>query len=50
LDELNFNETKKLLQGQARVRNLENQAKANGVVTPLERARIRRASARAHRR
>ena len=38
--ELNFNETKKLLQGQARVRNLENQAKANGVVTPLERARI----------
>ena len=49
-DELNFNETKKLLQGQARVRNLENQAKANGVVTPLEHARIRRASARAHRR
>ena len=30
----------KLQQGQARVQNLENQAKANGVVTPLERARI----------
>jgi len=38
--DLNFNETQKLLQGQARVQNLENQAKANGVVTPLERARI----------
>ncbi len=38
--ELNFNETKKLLKGQARVQNLENQAKSNGVVTPLERARI----------
>jgi hypothetical protein len=37
---LNFNETQKLLQGQARVQNLENKAKANGVVTPLERARI----------
>jgi hypothetical protein len=35
--ELNFNETKKLVQGQARVQNL---AKASGVVTPLERARI----------
>jgi hypothetical protein len=38
--DLNFNETQKLLQGQARVQNLENKAKANGVVTPLERARI----------
>jgi len=38
--ELNFNETQKLLKGQARVQILENQAKANGVVTPLERARI----------
>ena len=38
--ELNFNETKKLLKGLARVQNLENQAKSNGVVTPLERARI----------
>ncbi|WP_291861188.1 hypothetical protein [Bradyrhizobium sp.] len=37
---LTFNETQKLLQGQARVQNLENQAKADGVVTPLERARI----------
>ena len=38
--ELNFNETKKLLKGQARVQNRENQAKSNGVVTPLERARV----------
>jgi hypothetical protein len=38
--DLTFNETLKLQQGQARVQNLENQAKANGVVTPLERARI----------
>src|SRR5206468_3247700 len=39
--DLNFTETQKLLKGQARVQNLENQAKANGVVTtPLERARI----------
>ena len=40
---MTFNETLKLQQGQARVQNLENQAKANGVVTPLERARIRAA-------
>jgi hypothetical protein len=38
--DLTFNETLKLQHGQARVQNLENQAKANGVVTPLERARI----------
>jgi hypothetical protein len=38
--DLKFNETQKLLQGQAYVQNLENKAKANGVVTPLERARI----------
>ena len=38
--ELNFNETKKLPQSQARVQNLENQAEANGVVTPFERARL----------
>lgn len=37
---LTFNETQQLVQGQARVQNLENQAKADGVVTPLERARI----------
>jgi hypothetical protein len=30
----------KLLKGQARVQNLGNKARANGVVTPLERARI----------
>jgi hypothetical protein len=41
--DLNFTETQKLLKGQARVQNLENRAKANGVVTPLERARIRAA-------
>ena len=38
--DLNFTETQKLLKGQARVQNLENQAKANGVVAPRERARI----------
>jgi hypothetical protein len=38
--DLNFSESQKLLKGQARVQNLENKAKANGVVTPLERARI----------
>jgi hypothetical protein len=38
--DLNFTETQKLLKGQARVQNLENKAKANGVVTPLERAGI----------
>jgi hypothetical protein len=37
---LTYPESQKLLQGQARVQNLENQAKADGVVTPLERARI----------
>lgn len=39
--ELNFNETLKLEQGQQRIQNLKNQAKASGgVVTPLERAHI----------
>jgi hypothetical protein len=38
--DLRFPESQKLLKGQARVQNLKNQAKANGVVTPLERARI----------
>ena len=33
-------ETMKLVQGQAHVQNLENQAKADGVVTPFERLRI----------
>ncbi|HEY0851088.1 MAG TPA: hypothetical protein VGD96_14285 [Bradyrhizobium sp.] len=37
---LTFNEYHKLQQGQIRVQNLENKAKANAVVTPLERARI----------
>ena len=30
----------KLVKGQAHVQNLENQAKADGVVTPFERLRI----------
>jgi hypothetical protein len=33
-------ETMKLVQGQTHVQNLENQAKADGVVTPFERLRI----------
>ena len=33
-------ETMKLVQSQAHVQNLENQAKADGVVTPFERLRI----------
>src|SRR5215510_16525115 len=33
-------ETMKLVRGQAHVQNLENQAKADGVVTPFERLRI----------
>jgi len=37
---LNFNEYQQLTQGQTHVQNLENRAKADGVVTPLERARI----------
>jgi len=40
---LTYHETKSLLKGQAHVQRLENQAKADGVVTPLERARIRTA-------
>lgn len=38
--ELSFNEYQKLAKGQARVQNLENKAKADGFVGPLERARI----------
>jgi hypothetical protein len=38
--EVNLNEYQKLQQGQTRVQNLENKAKADGVVTPFERARI----------
>ena len=37
---ITFPESQKLAQGQARVQNLENNAKSDGVVTPLERARI----------
>jgi hypothetical protein len=37
---LTYGETQKLVQGQAHVQNLENQAKADGGVTPFERARI----------
>lgn len=38
--QLTYGETRKLVHGQARVQSLENQAKADGVVTPFERARI----------
>jgi hypothetical protein len=38
--EISFTEYQKLQQGQNRVQNLENQAKADGFVTPFERARI----------
>jgi hypothetical protein len=37
---VSLNEYQKLQQGQTRVQNLENKAKADGVVTPFERARI----------
>jgi hypothetical protein len=37
---ITYPESQKLLQGQNHVQNLENQAKSDGVVTPLERARI----------
>ena len=38
--EVTFTEYQRLQQGQTRVQTLENQAKADGVVTPFERARI----------
>lgn len=38
--ELTFNEYQKLQQGQTRVQNLENRAKADGFAGPVERARI----------
>jgi hypothetical protein len=38
--QLTYSETVQLANGQAHVQNLENQAKADGVVTPFERARI----------
>ena len=41
--DLTFRESQKLQRGQDRVQNLEDKAKANGVVTPIERARIRAA-------
>jgi phage terminase Nu1 subunit (DNA packaging protein) len=37
---LNYHESLQLAHGQAHVQQLENKAKANGVVTPFERARI----------
>jgi hypothetical protein len=43
--QLSYGETKRLVRGQAHVQRLENQAKADGVVTPGERARIRTAQA-----
>ena len=41
--ELTFNEYQKLQKGQTRVQILENKAKADGIVTPLERARLHNA-------
>ena len=41
--DLTFRESLKLQRGQDRVQNLEDKAKADGVVKPLERARIRAA-------
>ncbi len=38
--QLTFGETQRLVKGQAHVQRLENQAKADGFVTPYERARI----------
>ena len=38
--DLTFRESQKLQRGQDRVQNLEDKAKANGFVSPLERARI----------
>jgi uncharacterized membrane protein YebE (DUF533 family) len=38
--QLNANETYRLERGQARIQNMENNAKADGVVTNVERARI----------
>ena len=37
---LTYGETYRLAQGQVHVQNLKNKARADGVVTPLERARI----------
>ena len=42
---LTYGETKSLVRGQIHVQRLENQAKADGTVTPVERARIRTAQA-----
>ena len=38
--QLTYGETQRLAKGQAHVQRLENQAKADGVVTPYERVRI----------
>jgi len=38
--QLTYGETQRLAKGQAHVQSLENQAKADGVVTPYERVRI----------
>ncbi|MGC2776680.1 MAG: hypothetical protein WA418_13725 [Bradyrhizobium sp.] len=37
---LTYHETQQLVRGQIHVQKLENKAKADGVVTPFERARI----------
>ena len=40
--ELTLRETTRLLNGQAELQRMENRAKADGVVTPKERARLQR--------
>lgn len=40
---LSFNESRKLIRGQLRVRRMERQFKSDGVVTPWERARLHQA-------
>lgn len=40
---LGFNEARKLVRGQVRVRAMERQFKSDGVVTPWERARLHQA-------
>jgi len=41
--QLTRGETRRLVRGQAHVRRMEHRAKADGVVTPGERARLRQA-------
>ena len=44
--DLSFGETARLVRGQVHVHNLERRAKADGVVTPIERLRVNFAQTR----